>query len=104
MKLPSVAGNLLTHSATPTTGTCYSNGPTGASAPSNAPYGGASPGEMQQNAFLGNFARMQGSPINNNTLHHHKDFAQQMISADMAAFKPFYKSPHQVGNGFVSPV
>ncbi|XP_059614411.1 homeobox protein araucan [Phlebotomus argentipes] len=97
MKLPSVAGNLL-HSATPTTGTCYSNG---GPAMASAPYGGAaSPAE--QNGFMGNFARMQGSPVNNNTLH--KDFAQQMMSADMAAFKPFYKSAHQVGNGFVSPV
>ncbi|XP_055700704.1 homeobox protein araucan isoform X2 [Phlebotomus papatasi] len=107
MKLPSVAGNLLTHSATPTTGTCYSNTPNGngSAMNTNGTYNGASsPGDGQQGSFMSNFARMQqGSPINNNNLHHHKDFAQ-MMNADMAAFKPFYKSAHQVGNGFVSPV
>ncbi|GAB0092180.1 homeobox protein caupolican-like [Sergentomyia squamirostris] len=110
MKLPSVAGNLLTHSATPTTGTCYSNSPNGNNAmlTNGASYNGStSPGDIhhQQGSFLSNFARMQqGSPVNNNNLNHHKDYSQQMMNTDMAAFKPFYKSAHQVGNGFVSPV
>lgn len=115
MKLPSVAGNLLTVSTTPTTGTCYnaavnngagnnnnnltpnnnnlnqSNGY--ASSPESM--GQANNQQGQQNSYY----RMQS----NSPQKSQQDYSQQMLH-QQDGFKPFYKNSPQVGNGFVSPV
>ncbi|XP_055624837.1 homeobox protein araucan-like isoform X2 [Toxorhynchites rutilus septentrionalis] len=120
MKLPSVAGNLLTASATPTTGTCYngtnsansnmnnnnnltpnnnnnslnqSNGY--ASSPESMGQSNNQSGGQQQNSYY----RMQS----NSPQKSQQDYAQQMLH-QQDGFKPFYKNSPQASNGFVSPV
>ncbi|XP_058837358.1 homeobox protein araucan isoform X2 [Topomyia yanbarensis] len=114
MKLPSVAGNLLTASTTPTTGTCYNGTNNGnssnnnnnnltpnnnnlnqtngyASSPESMGQSGNQPGQTQNSYY-----RMQSNSPQ-------KDYSQQMLH-QQDGFKPFYKNSPQVGNGFVSPV
>ncbi|XP_055602113.1 homeobox protein araucan isoform X2 [Uranotaenia lowii] len=120
MKLPSVAGNLLTASATPTTGTCYNNNNNNGSSsvnnnnnltPNHNNNGYASSPESmghqsnnsqsgQQQQQQNNYYRMQpDSPQKSQP-----DFPQQM-QMPPDGFKPFYKTnAPQVSNGFVSPV
>ncbi|XP_058457847.1 homeobox protein araucan-like isoform X2 [Malaya genurostris] len=118
MKLPSVAGNLLTASTTPTTATCYngtnngSNGNTNnnnnltsnnnnlnqtngyASSPESMGQSGNQQGQSQNSYY-----RMQS----NSPQKSQQDYSQHMLH-QQDGFKPFYKNTPQVGNGFVSPV
>ncbi|XP_055844854.1 homeobox protein araucan isoform X2 [Episyrphus balteatus] len=117
MKLPSVAGSLLTGSTTPMTGTCYNNsavnglGATNNSSNSNNSYiGDSSPSSnssSSNSSYVGSFTRLQDHSPG-------KDYTQQMMDSPhnhhhshqdsvAAAFKPFFKS-QQISTGFVSPV
>uniref|UniRef100_A0A1S4IZL4 Homeobox domain-containing protein n=3 Tax=Culex pipiens complex TaxID=518105 RepID=A0A1S4IZL4_CULQU len=114
MKLPSVAGNLLTVSTTPTTGTCFNNGQNSAGSINNnnnnltpnnnnlnqANGYASSPESMGQSSQQGqnNYYRMQS----NSPQKSQQDYSQQMLHQP-DGFKPFYKNTPQ-GNGFVSPV
>ncbi|XP_065080193.1 homeobox protein araucan-like isoform X2 [Ochlerotatus camptorhynchus] len=116
MKLPSVAGNLLTASTTPTTGTCYntagnpnSNNNNNNLTPNNNNLNqtngyASSPESMgqsnnQQGQQQNTYYRMQS----NSPQKSQQDYSQQMLH-QQDGFKPFYKNTPQVGNGFVSPV
>ncbi|XP_055531826.1 homeobox protein araucan isoform X2 [Wyeomyia smithii] len=123
MKLPSVAGNLLTTSVTPTTGTCYNGSNTSTTHSSgnnnnnnnnnlttnnnnlNGVNGYASSPESMgqaanhQGRAQTNYYQMQP----NSPQKSQQDFSQQMLH-QQDGFKPFYKNSPQIGNGFVSPV
>lgn len=112
MKLPSVAGNLLTVSTTPTTGTCFNNNagsnnnnnnnltPNNNNNLNQANGYASSPESMGQSSQQGqnNYYRMQS----NSPQKSQQDYSQQMLHQP-DGFKPFYKNTPQ-GNGFVSPV
>lgn len=87
MKLPSVAGNLLTNTTTPTTGTCYNNNNNTSTANNNLSNGYDSPGVGQQQNCIGTFSRLHL----NSTSPKSNDYGNQMMEQNGTGFKPFYK-------------
>jgi hypothetical protein len=95
MKLPSVAGNLITTSTTPTTGTCYNsnnnnnNNNNSTANNNNLSQSGyaSSPDSMnhsQPQTYMANYNMQSGSPQKQ---QQQSDYGQQMQDG----FKPFYK-------------